>query len=255
MQKEVNSLYEKIKDKISKKDFLDKIKLLQKESDDLLDEYTIALLLLDEMGENTNISKISEIKPNLEFTIKGKITEIISLRTFTRKKGSQGKVANLEITDETGSCNLVLWDNDVKLLEEKKIQKNTFIKIINGYVKDGYNGIEINVGKYGMIEIIKENFDKNISKEEQQKNSIKGEIILIKPTRAFFKNSGKFGFVTDIKIKEKENEKQITVWDEKVKEIQDYKIGDKIKIENIDNRSNKGKKELHLNGSAKISRI
>ncbi len=42
----------------------------------------------------------------------------------------------------------------------------------------------------------------------------------------FSRDNGEFGFVTNINMKSKSEEVEITVWDEKVKEIKKFKIGD-----------------------------
>lgn len=250
-------LYFKIKDLISKKEFDDKIKNLQKKYDDLIDEDTIALFIVDELGRNIeNIYKIIDIKDGIECTLTGKVTQINNTRVFSRKNGSNGEVVNIELSDETGKCTLVLWNNDVELVKNKKIIKGSNIKIINGYVKNGYTGLEINVGKYGLIEILDENnFNiKNMDNLENE-NIFEGKIINIQPTRAFFKNTGEFGFVTNVNMKSKSEDIEITVWDEKVKEINKYKIGDVLRIENIDKRQKNGILELHLNGTGKIKKL
>lgn len=250
-------LYKKIKDLISEKEFDDKIKNLKDEYDGLIDDDTIALLIVDELDRNKeNICKIIDIKDGIECTLSGKVTKINDTRSFSRKNGSSGEVVNLELSDETGKCTLVLWNNDVELIKNKKIRKGSNIKIINGYVKKGYMGLEINVGKYGLIDILeeKELNTKNINNFEIE-NIFEGKIIDIQPTRAFFKNNGDFGFVTNVKMKSKIEEVEITVWDKKVKEIKKFKIGDILRIENIDKRQKNGNIELHLNGAGKIKKI
>ena len=257
MKQTKTELYQKIKDLMAKKEFDDKIKNLQKEYDDLIDDDTIALLIVDELGRNKeNICKIIDIKDGVECTLIGKVVKINDTRSFNRKNGSNGKVVNIELSDETGNCTLVLWNNDVELIKSKKIKKGSNIKIINGYVKNGYTGLEINAGKYGLIEILEEN-DINIKKTNNSKseNIFEGEITNIQPTRAFFKNNGEFGFVTNINMKSKSEEVEITVWDEKVKEIKKFKIGDLLRIENIDKRQKNGNLELHLNGAGKIKKL
>ena len=257
MKQTKTELYQKIKDLISKKEFDDKIKNLQDEYDGLIDDYTIALLIVDELGRNKeNICKIIDIKDGIECTLTGKITKIKDTKIFSRKNGSNGEVVNIELSDETGNCTLVLWNNDVQLIKNKKIKKGSNIKIINGYVKNGYTGLEINVGKYSLIEILEEN-DLTIKKINnlENENIFEGKITNIQPTRAFFKNNGEFGFVTNINMKSKSEEVEITVWDEKVKEIKKFKIGDVLRIENIDKRQKNGNLELHLNGTGKIKKL
>jgi len=254
MHESKEKLYNKIKNIKTKDEFKQDIKKIQKEYDDLFDEETSALLLIDELGENKqNIYKIKDLQSGIEGTIFGKIIKINTQRNFNRKNGSLGRVVNLELTDDTGTCNLVLWNKDVGLVKNKTIKKNSSIKVINGYVKDGFNGLEINVGRWGLIEVLED--DKNFflkNDEDIKKNEIFGELIEVQPTRSFFKDTGEFGFVTNIKVQTKKGIKYITIWDEKVKEIQKFKQGDKIKLNNYDIRKKNENIEIHLNGHGNI---
>ena len=256
MHRSKEQLYQEIKDIKSKDEFEKEIDKIQEEYDRLLDEDTTALLIVDKLGRNKqNISKINDLEPGMECTIFGKITNITKSRNFNRKNGSTGQVINLELTDDTGACGLALWDRDVELVKKKTIQKGTNVKIINGYIKDGFNGIEINVGRWGLIEIEPED-RLDIKKEKTpEENVLRGKIIEIEPTRAFFKDDGEFGFVTNIKLENKDDVKQITIWDEKVKEIQKLKQGNSIEIENIDIKQKNGKEELHVNRKGVIKKL
>lgn len=256
MHKTKDQLYEQIKDIKTKKEFEEEIKKKQKEYDDLLDENTVALLIVDELGRNKlNISKITDLQHGIECTVFGRITNIGESRVFNRKNGSNGRVINLELTDETGTCGLVLWDKDVDLVKNKTIQKGTNVKVVNGYVKDGFNGTELNAGRWGLIEIepegmpIFEDKTNNVPKEK-----IRGTIVEKESTRSFFKNSGEIGFVTNIKIRNEKGIQQLTIWDEKVKEIQKFKPGDTLDISNIDIRNKNNVTEMHINGRAVIKK-
>jgi replication factor A1 len=251
MHEEIKHLYEQIKDIKTKKEFLEEIKQLQKESDELFDEKTSALLIVDKYGKNTeSISKIGEIKDKKDCTVIGKITRIQNQRQYTRKNGSKGEVANLEIEDESGKCTLVLWNKDCDLLKNNEIKEGSYVKIINGYIKDGFNGTEINIGRYGLIEIIKKETDIKSKKE----NTLQGKIIEITETRPFFRDNGEYGFVADIKLQSKNDVKKITIWDEKVKEIQNFKIGDNITLSDVDIKNRNGQEEIHINGRCKIQK-
>ncbi|MCK4365762.1 MAG: hypothetical protein KAW45_06900 [Thermoplasmatales archaeon] len=256
MHKSKEQLYQQIKDIKSKDEFEKEIKQLQKEYDELFDEDTAALLIVDQLGRNKqNICKIKELEPRTECTVFGKIINISQLRNFTKKNGTKGRVINLELTDDTGKCGLALWDKDVELVKNESIQKGTNVKIINGYIKDGFNGIEINVGRWGLIEIEPRDMPETKKEKPSEDSLIKGKVIEIEPTRAFFKDDGEFGFVTNIKL-EKENEvKQITIWGDKVKEIQKLKKGDNVVIEDIDVRQKNGTKELHVNSKGVIKKL
>ena len=214
------------------------------------------MLIVDELGRNKeNTLKIKDLKPGIDSTIFGNVTKINQSRNFNRKNGSTGHVVNLEVTDETGSCGLALWDKDVQLVKNKAIKRGTNIKIINGYVKEGFNGIEINVGRWSSIEIEPTNEPNTEINVLPVSNVLKGKLIEIEPTRAFFKDNGDFGFVTKIKLETNEEIKQVTVWDEKVKEIQKIKKGSNIEISDIDIRGKNGDKELHVNSKGIIKKI
>ena len=254
MHTKKEELYNKIKDIKTKEEFEEEIKNLKEEYDDLIDEETLALLIVDSLGRNQeNVCKIKDITSGTECTVFGKVTRINESRSFNRKNGTNGRVVNLEISDETGTCGLVLWNRDVDLVKNKTIKENSNLKIINGYVKDGYNGIELNLGRYGLVEVSEEKID--VKKSSVKEDTIKGEIVDVQPSKAFFRDDGEFGFVTKLKLKTKDDTKEITIWDEKVKEIQKYSEGDKIEISNIDNREKNGVTELHLNGKGKIQKI
>jgi len=254
MHTKKEELYNKIQDIKTKEEFEEEIKNLKEEYDDLIDEETLALLIVDDLGRNQeNVCKIKDITSGTECIVFGKVTRINEARSFNRKNGMNVRVINLEISDETGTCGLVLWNKDVDLVKNKTIKKNSNLKIINGYVKDGYNGIELNLGRYGLIEVSEEEID--VKKPSVKEDAIKGEIIDVQPSKAFFRDDGEFGFVTKLKLKTDDDTKEITIWDEKVKEIQKYEEGDKIEISNIDNRKKNGVVELHLNGRGKIQKI
>ena len=261
MQQSKDQLYELIKDLKTKEEFEKEIQERYQQYEQLFNEDTVALFIIDELGKNKQvISKIADLKPDSDHAVVGTVTNIYELRTFTRKNGTSGRVVNLDISDDTGTCRLVLWDKDVDQIKNKDIKKGTKIKIINGYTKNGYSGLEINLGRWGLLET--ETNDTSEIKETEpdeikgtEPDEIKGTLIEKEATRAFFKDTGEFGFVTKIKIKDDKGEKHITIWDEKVKEIQKYKIGDQILLKNVTVKQNNGRTELHANGHCTIKQF
>jgi ssDNA-binding replication factor A large subunit len=255
MQKTKEELYKQIKDIKTKQDFEIEIKKVKKEYDELLDDNAAALLIVDELGRNKqNIVRIADLKPEMECTVIGKINDINKSRNFNRKNGSTGHVINLELKDDTETCGLALWDKDVELVKNKTIQIGTRVKVINGYTKNGFNGIELNVGRWSLLEIEPDEATE-FKKEKSESNIIKGKLVKIEPTRAFFKENGEFGFVTNMTLEINGKIKQITVWGEKVKEIQKLKTGDTIEIDNINTKQNNGTEEIHLNSKGTFRKI
>jgi replication factor A1 len=254
MHKTKDQLYELIKDLKTREEFDKEIKNIQKQYDSLLDDDTTALLIVDELGRNKhNILKLNEMESGSECTVFGEITNISTEKIFNRKNGSKGRVINLEIKDDTTKRNLALWDKDVDLVKKKQIKIGTKLKIVNGYVKDGFSGLELNVGRWGVIEIEPDDIPE--FKNEIDDETLTGILKEIEPTRAFFRDTGEFGFVTNIKIQTGKKVEKITVWDEKVKEIQKLKPGDKIEITNYTTKENNDHKELYINNKTIIKKV
>jgi replication factor A1 len=256
MQKNKTELYELISDLRTKKDFEKEIKNRYKSYGELVDHDTIALLLVDELGRNKqSITKIANLAPDADYSVVGKIISISDSKTFKRKNGTPGKVVNLEIGDDTGTCRLVLWNGDIDLIKNKEIQPGTTVKIINGYTKLGYTGgMEINLGRWGFLEV--EPVDTSQANEtlKNNENEITGILLRKEATKSFFKDNGEFGFVTTITIKEQNSEKDITLWDRCVKDIQVCKIGDTITLSNVTRKQSQEKTELHANGNGTIKK-
>jgi replication factor A1 len=256
MHKTKTELIELIADLTTKKDFEKEIKKRYKNYDELIDQDTIALLIVDELGRNKqSITKIIDLVPDGDYTVVGKVQSISDSKTFKRKNGTSGKVINLEITDDTGACRLVLWNGDIDHIKNKEIQLGTIVKIINGYTKLGYTGgMEINLGRWGLLEVEPTDIT---SQEEQPKyntDEITGVLIQKESTKAFFKDNGEFGFVTTITIKDHDTKKEITLWDQYVKDIQAYKIGETITLKNITKKYSNGKTEFHVNENSSIEK-
>lgn len=87
----------------------------------------------------------------------GKIFKISGINEFKRIDGSQGRVINLFIGDASGSARLPLWNDQVKLVEDKLLKLGDVVQISNGFAKENIFGdVEISLGKYGSIRQIED---------------------------------------------------------------------------------------------------
>jgi len=94
------------------------------------------------------MSKIEDIRDRQQRVIvEGRVEKIAGPRSVkSRKTGEDLKVADVTLTDETGSINLVLWNNQIP-----QVKVNTRIRIEEGYVKSYRDELQLSVGKWGMI--------------------------------------------------------------------------------------------------------
>lgn len=74
-----------------------------------------------------------------------KVVNLYPVRTFTAKSGSESKVTNLFVADETSNTKVVLWDtNHISLIENGDIKEGDTIEIGNANIRDE----EIHLGSF-----------------------------------------------------------------------------------------------------------
>ena len=84
--------------------------------------------------------------------IEGKVVTVYDVNTFTTKDGREGRVRNVILADESGKTRVTFWNDDVDKIE--KIKEGDVIKILHGYVKEGFRGgVEFQVGRKAEIHI------------------------------------------------------------------------------------------------------
>ncbi|RLF35380.1 MAG: hypothetical protein DRM99_04730, partial [Thermoplasmata archaeon] len=95
-----------------------------------------------------------------------------------------------------------------------------------------------------------------IDEEKKQLcSTITGRIVEIQPTRAFFRDNGELGFVTNVKLKNREGVRVVTLWGEKVKEIQGFKPGDMVELYNVELKQRNNETSFHLNKKGVIKKV
>jgi replication factor A1 len=99
-----------------------------------------------------NVKKIKELKDREEVTIEVEVTKIADTKEFEKRTGGRGKVRNVSVKDETGTCRLALWDQDVDLVEGLPILVGTKLLCTDCYVKHSDFGLDLSKGKKGKIE-------------------------------------------------------------------------------------------------------
>ena len=199
----------------------------------LLDHETAKILVMERKGL-LDLPKISDAKGNA--SLYAKILSMGKIRNAGNKK-----VLNIVIGDETECCILTLWEENAE--EGKNLNEGDSIKIINGYVKKGYYGKEINVGKWGKIKKV----EKEIKVKECGQNFLNLIGVLNKkyPTEVYI-NGNEEKFFSKIDV----DGKEIILLNERIKDVQKFKEGDKISIKWAYSKN----KKIYLNDFGKIEK-
>ncbi len=96
------------------------------------------------------ILKIKDLRDGMKrIDIEATVTNKESPReVLSRYKDVVHRVANATISDETGQIKLTLWNNQID-----EVNVNDNIKITNGYVTSFRGEIQLNVGRYGKLNV------------------------------------------------------------------------------------------------------
>ncbi|NPA38197.1 MAG: DUF2240 family protein [Candidatus Nanohaloarchaeota archaeon] len=152
------SLVKKLAEKTEMKEeeILEMIDKKQEEFDNIISKIGAAYIVAKELGveikeekEDASI-KIKDLMPGMSSVkMVVKVVKEFPETNFKRKDGSEGRVKNFLVGDETGVTRFVLWDEQI---DDFDMKEGDVIEIIRAYTKSGYNdNVEIRLGAYGII--------------------------------------------------------------------------------------------------------
>jgi len=182
------------------------------------DEATIDV----EPGAGSSIEALTMGQSDVD--VRGVVLGTDSIRTFDRDDGSEGRVANLTIGDETGRVRVTLWDDRADRAEE--IDPGTAVEIVDGYVREREGSLELHVGDHGAVDEI----DEDVAFEPQSEAidsveigetvDIAGVVRSADPKRTFDRDDGSEGQVRNVRIQDATGDIRVALWGDKAdKEI------------------------------------
>ena len=149
----------------------------------------------------------------------GQVLDTDSVRTFDRDDGSEGRVANLTLGDETGRVRVTLWDEKADLVTA--FDAGEVVEVGDGYVRDRDGDLELHVGNRGTIEAVDADVEyvpetTPIGELEiGQTVDIGGGVIETDPVRTFDRDDGSEGQVRNVRLKDETGEIRVALWGDK----------------------------------------
>ncbi len=209
-----------------------------------------------DVSVNLKPLKISEIKPGMNgLNIIGKVLDIGTVRTFQRKDGTAGKVANVTLGDETGKIRVTLWDSKA---ENIGFKTGDTVELMNGYSRENTfnNQTEIQLGSGGSI--IKSNINVDYSEPLtpisdigiNSAYSITGHVSGIDEIREFERQDGTKSMVSNIYVSDNTGRIKVALWGEHAELVNELDIGSEIRIIDAYARSGRNE-EVELSAGAR----
>jgi ssDNA-binding replication factor A large subunit len=148
----VEESFENVKDLMTYEEFRERISREVSKFGGLLTEDAAALLVMEQLGRyEVQYDRISDIKPDQSVRVRGDVLRLSPVKEFRRKDERVGRVANVTISDGSGECRLVLWDDDTMLVSKGALKAGGSLRLINGYARMTDYGLEIAKGRFGAI--------------------------------------------------------------------------------------------------------
>ncbi len=253
---DIESIYKKLSHVISKEDFLQRIQDKVENMGGLCDEPMAAMLIANELGfsdagrDSVKIENITAESGLVNFV--ARVISVFDTKEFTRNDGTTGRVGNLIVGDETGKIRVTLWDNMADLIKAEKIKVGQNLQI-SGYAKQGYSGVEVNIGNNGVLTESEEEIDvvANSQKIEDIKDgmgdlSLTGKVLEISEVRTFQRKDGNTGRVGNLLLGDNTGTVRVTLWDEKSDFLNQIEYGDTIELINAYARENAFTQKVEL---------
>jgi len=205
---------------------------------------------------------ISDLVAGLsDVTVTGRVVAVYPARTFEGKRS--GKVANLMVTDKDDTLRVVLWDDNVCLVESGELQTGQVIRFAHGYTRQDQEGkVELHLGRKSKIEVNPENvnaedyaslskFATKINEVSAAQNSVHlvGTVKEVFPASTFTRSDESTGTVMRLKLADETGEIAVVAWNEKAEEMEKtVKVNAELQLVNARVKENgNGELEVHVN--------
>jgi replication factor A1 len=170
------------------------------------------------------ITAIADIQPEAKVNIIARIVRIPTVRSY-EKNGKEGKVASLELKDDSGQISYTLWNQNVDLIKDLGLEDSDTVKILNARARERINrdgDSEISLTHWGDSRIVKGDYDApEVVQEfspiadltEQADVSIMGIVSRLQDVKVFTrKTDNTEGKLRNFDVRDATGEIRVTVW-------------------------------------------
>lgn len=171
-----------------------------------------------------------------DVNLQGKVLDTDPRRTFDRDDGSEGRVANVTLGDETGRLRVTLWDERADGVSD--IEVGSSVEVIDGYVRERDGNLELHAGNRSAIETVDDDIEyvpdtADIAEVEiDDIVDLAGVVRSADPVRTFDRDDGSEGKVRNIRIQDQTGDIRVALWGEKAEK--DIAPGDEVQLADIE---------------------
>lgn len=257
----IDEVYADLDTDVSEEEFREAVEQKVEQMGGLADEETAAMLLAHELNEG-EVDTVADIEPGMEeVKFLAKVVSIGDLRTFERDgEDEDGRVANVEAADETGTVRLAFWDQQAESVVEGQLEEGQVLRIA-GRPKDGYNGLEVSVDKAepdddAEIDVeLGEGSTVDALTMGQSDVNVRGIVLETDSIRTFDRDDGSEGKVSNLLLGDETGRVRVTMWDDRADRATELDPGTAVEIVDGYVREREGDLELHVGDHGAIDEI
>ncbi len=169
------------------------------------------------------ITKIADIEPDTKVNIIARIVRIPTIRSY-EKNGKEGKVASLELKDDSAQITYTLWNKNVELIKDLGLEDGDTVKILQAQARerinrDGESEISLThwdgriiKGDFEAPEVVQE-FTPIGDVSEKKDVNIKGIVARLQDIKTFTrKTDNTEGRLRNFDVRDTTGEIRVTLW-------------------------------------------
>ena len=197
----------------------------------------------------------------------GRVVAVFSSRSFDGKR--KGKFASLLLADESGLMRVVLWNDQVSLLESGRVKVGNVVRFRHVYTREDYAGkVEMHAGEKCVVDVNPEDLKlkaypsmrkfatKIADLSDIQKNSrvnVAGTVQRLGRVSEFERSDSSPGKVLRFTLTDASGEASLVVWNEKVDEVLEVlKVYREVQVVNGKLKPASDGLEVHVDGSTYV---
>ncbi|TYT63897.1 single-stranded DNA binding protein [Natrialba swarupiae] len=257
---DIEGVYEDLEADVSLEEFREAVEAKVEQMGGLADEETAAMLVAHEVGES-EVGGIADIEPGMEEAkFVAKVVSIGEVRTFERDgEDEDGRVANVEVADETGSVRAAFWDDHAEAATEE-LEEGQVLRI-KGRPKEGFSGVEVSVDD------VEPDDDTEIEVQVSDTHTVEslslglsnvnlvGLVLDTDSVRTFDRDDGTEGKVSNLVVGDSTGRVRVTLWDERADLAEEIDPGTTIEVIDGYVRERDGSLEVHVGNRGAIEDV
>lgn len=241
----IEAMIEKIlisRQDLSREEILKRIEAKKKRAEGFLTEEAATRIVAMELGIEVPSKSfrhemlIKDLISGLNaVTVIGRVFRIYPAQTFMRSDLTEGKVANLLISDETGNLKVVLWNDKTSIIDKGEIEEDQTVKVSNGYTREGRSGkIELHLNERSSLQVLPFEEKKTKIVDIETENgpiTLEGIIATAPEIKEVTVRNEKVA-VASLDLSDDTGKIRVSLWRNMATNAKDFKIGMRIKIKN-----------------------